>query len=102
VLFPSWLSSWQEAPLFDETDRLVLRYADSLTQNLTVDDALWADLAARFTGLLLGRTRLRGPRACAYHRASVGSGHVAASRNRHSNAAAPLQVDQRSGSYGGK
>ena len=33
---------------FDETDRLVLRYAEALTRENRVDDATYADLAARF------------------------------------------------------
>lgn len=34
---------------FDETDRLVLRYAEVLTRDNRVDDALYAALAARFS-----------------------------------------------------
>ncbi len=45
----SWLSAWQEAPGFDATDRLVLRYADSLTRDVRVDEELWQALAARFS-----------------------------------------------------
>jgi len=44
----SWLNGWPEAPVFDETDRLVLRYADALTRENRVDDDLYAALAARF------------------------------------------------------
>jgi alkylhydroperoxidase family enzyme len=33
---------------FDERDRLVLRYAEVLTRENEVDDALYAELAARF------------------------------------------------------
>jgi alkylhydroperoxidase family enzyme len=33
---------------FDDTDRLVLRYAETLTRENRVDDALYAKLAARF------------------------------------------------------
>ena len=46
----AWLNAWSEAPasVFAEVDRLVLRYADGLTREVTVDDALWAALAARF------------------------------------------------------
>ena len=33
---------------FDATDRLVLRYAEVLTRENRVDDALYAELAARF------------------------------------------------------
>jgi len=36
------------SPLFDETDRLVLRYAEVLTRENRVNDALYAALAARF------------------------------------------------------
>ncbi len=36
------------SPLFDETDRLVLRYAEVLTRENTVDDTLYAQLAERF------------------------------------------------------
>lgn len=42
------LAEWREAPHFDETDRLVLRYADSLTVDNRVDDELWDALAVRF------------------------------------------------------
>lgn len=47
----SWLADWQNAPeaVFDATDRLVLRYADSLTRDVTVDGALWQALAAWFS-----------------------------------------------------
>jgi alkylhydroperoxidase family enzyme len=47
----AWLNHWDEAPpeVFNETDRLVLRYADTLTRTVTVDDALWEALAARFS-----------------------------------------------------
>lgn len=34
---------------FDVTDRLVLRYAEVLTRENRVDDALYAELAARFS-----------------------------------------------------
>lgn len=44
----SWLNGWQEAPVFDETDRLVLRYADALTRENRVGAELYAALAARF------------------------------------------------------
>jgi 4-carboxymuconolactone decarboxylase len=37
-----------ESPLFDETDRLVLRYSDALTRTNRVDDELYAALAKRF------------------------------------------------------
>ena len=47
----AWLNSWEEAPpeVFDETDRLVLAYAETLTRTVTVDDALWQALATRFS-----------------------------------------------------
>lgn len=38
----------QDSGLFDDSDRLVLRYADTLTRDNLVDDALYAELAARF------------------------------------------------------
>ena len=34
---------------FDTTDRLVLRYSEILTRDNRVDDALYAELAARFS-----------------------------------------------------
>lgn len=34
---------------FDSTDRLVLRYSEILTRDNRVDDALYAELAARFS-----------------------------------------------------
>ena len=43
------MSAWQEAPVFDEVDRLVLRYAETLTREVRVDDALWEALAAQFS-----------------------------------------------------
>ena len=47
----AWLNGWEEAPasVFDDTDRLVLRYADSLTRDVTVDDDLWQALSGRFS-----------------------------------------------------
>ena len=36
------------SPLFDATDRLVLRYAELLTRENRVGDELYAELAARF------------------------------------------------------
>jgi alkylhydroperoxidase family enzyme len=38
----------QTSPLFDATDRLVLRYAQILTRENRVSDELYAELAARF------------------------------------------------------
>jgi hypothetical protein len=48
---PGWLAGWQNAPpeVSDDTDRLVLQYADPLTRDATVDDALWQALAGRFS-----------------------------------------------------
>jgi alkylhydroperoxidase family enzyme len=42
------MSDWDTAPMFDETDRLVLRYAEVLTRENRVSDALYAELEARF------------------------------------------------------
>lgn len=39
----------QTSPLFDATDRLVLRYAEVLTRENRVSDELYAELAARFS-----------------------------------------------------
>jgi alkylhydroperoxidase family enzyme len=39
----------EQSPLFDTTDRLVLRYAESLTRENRVTDGLYAELAARFS-----------------------------------------------------
>jgi len=36
------------SPLFDETDRLVLRYSEVLTRENKVDDALYAELEEHF------------------------------------------------------
>jgi len=44
----SWLNGWPEAPVFDETDRLVLRYADVLTRENRVDADLYAALSVCF------------------------------------------------------
>src|SRR5579859_3749473 len=44
----SWMSEPDNSPLFDATDRLVLRYADVLTRENRVDEALYAELAAAF------------------------------------------------------
>jgi alkylhydroperoxidase family enzyme len=38
----------ETSPLFDATDRLVLHYADVLTRENRVNDALYARLEARF------------------------------------------------------
>ena len=45
----SWLADWRNAPCFDETDRLVLTYADSLTTAVSVPDDLWDALQGRFS-----------------------------------------------------
>jgi alkylhydroperoxidase family enzyme len=37
------------SPLFDATDRLVIRYSEVLTQENRVSDALYAGLAVRFS-----------------------------------------------------
>jgi 4-carboxymuconolactone decarboxylase len=38
-----------ENPLFDDTDRLVIRYSEVLTRENRVGDELYAQLAARFS-----------------------------------------------------
>ena len=38
------MADWETTPLFDATDRLVLRYAEVLTQENRVDDALYLSL----------------------------------------------------------
>ena len=42
------MADWDTVPLFDDTDRLVLRYAEVLTRENRVSDALYAELEARF------------------------------------------------------
>ena len=42
------MADWNTVPVFDDTDRVVLRYAEVLTRENRVSDALYADLAARF------------------------------------------------------
>lgn len=44
----SAMAEWDATPLFDATDRLVLRYAEVLTRENRVNDALYAELATRF------------------------------------------------------
>jgi alkylhydroperoxidase family enzyme len=39
----------EESPLFDATDRLVLRYAESLKRENRVSDDLYAELSVRFS-----------------------------------------------------
>lgn len=43
------MADWQDSSLFDETDRLVLRYTETITRDNQVDDALYAQLEERFT-----------------------------------------------------
>jgi alkylhydroperoxidase family enzyme len=43
------MADWDTTPRFDATDRLVLRYAEVLTRENRVSDALYAELAARFS-----------------------------------------------------
>ncbi len=43
------LMDWESSPLFDETERVVLEYADAITYtDRDVSDALFARLRARF------------------------------------------------------
>jgi alkylhydroperoxidase family enzyme len=42
------MADWDTAPVFDDTDRLVLRYAEVLTRESRVNDTLYAELEARF------------------------------------------------------
>ncbi len=42
------MADWNTVPVFDDTDRLVLRYAEVLTRENRVSDALYAELEARF------------------------------------------------------
>lgn len=44
------LAAWESSPLFDETERLALAYADAMTfTDRDVDDALFAQLRTAFT-----------------------------------------------------
>ena len=43
------MAEWDTAPVFDDTDRLVLRYAEVLTRENRVNDALYAELEACFS-----------------------------------------------------
>lgn len=43
------LGTWESSVLFDDTDKLVLRFTDVLSRDNRVDDELYAALAARFT-----------------------------------------------------
>src|SRR5688500_11714961 len=42
------MADWDTVPVFDDTDRMVLRYAEVLTKEIRVKDALYADLEVRF------------------------------------------------------
>ena len=42
------MADWATGPLFDDTDRLVLRYAEVLTRENRVSDALYAELEVQF------------------------------------------------------
>jgi len=42
------MADWETASVFDDTDRLVLRYAEMLTRENRVNDALYAELEVRF------------------------------------------------------
>ncbi|MEZ4562900.1 MAG: hypothetical protein R2853_09195 [Thermomicrobiales bacterium] len=44
------LAAWETSPLFDDTERLALAYADAITfTDRDVDDALFAQLRTAFT-----------------------------------------------------
>ena len=43
------MADWRESPLFDQEDRLVLEFAESLTRLNRVDDALYAALERHFS-----------------------------------------------------
>ncbi len=42
------MSDAESSPLFDDTDRLVIRYTEVLTRENRVDEPLYAELAAKF------------------------------------------------------
>ena len=42
------MADWESSSFFDATDRLVLHYADVLTKENRVSDALYAELETRF------------------------------------------------------
>jgi len=42
------MEDWATVALFDDTDRLVMRYTEVLTRENRVSDALYAELEARF------------------------------------------------------
>jgi alkylhydroperoxidase family enzyme len=44
-----WMAEAEASPLFDATDRLVLRYSDLLTRENRVPDDLYAEMAACFS-----------------------------------------------------
>jgi len=43
------MAEWDTIPLFGEKDRLVLRYAEVLTRENRVSDALYAELESHFS-----------------------------------------------------
>jgi alkylhydroperoxidase family enzyme len=43
-----WMSEAESSPRFDATDRLVIRYAEVLTQENRIDEKLYAELAETF------------------------------------------------------
>jgi 4-carboxymuconolactone decarboxylase len=42
------LADWQTCPLFSDTDRAVLAYADAMTRDVTVSDGVYADVRRHF------------------------------------------------------
>jgi alkylhydroperoxidase family enzyme len=42
------MADWESSALFDDSDRLVLRYTEVRTRDNKVDGALYAELEARF------------------------------------------------------
>lgn len=43
------VGSWETSDVFDDKDRLVLRYTDSLSRDNRVEDSLYKDLTAHFS-----------------------------------------------------
>ena len=43
------ISSWEGSDIFDDKDRLVLRYTDALSRENRVDDNLYQELATHFS-----------------------------------------------------
>ena len=43
------LGHWESSRLFDQTDKLVLRFTDQLSRENRVDDDLFGELSARFS-----------------------------------------------------